>query len=181
MNEAIFEAINGLVGRSSAIDAVARFGAGPAPYLLLALVAGLGIVDLRAHWRPSLGFALWSAAGIGAALILSKLLGSWLYEDRPFLGEPGVKLLISHGADSSFPSLHATLAASVATAASFRWPRWTPVFLGFVLLVGISRVLVGVHYPDDVVAGWAIGAGVAGAASTLRRGQCGRLVASIRP
>ena len=156
----LFEALNGLAGTVPALDAIARFGAGPAQYLLLGSVAIIGLNDVRADWRRGVVFGLWALAAVSAAILLSGVLGSWVYEDRPFVSESDVHLLIQHGTDSSFPSLHAALSGSVAVAASLRWPRWTVILLGFAGLMGVFRVVVGVHYPDDIVAGWAIGAGV---------------------
>ena len=64
----------------------------------------------------------------------------------------------------SFPSAHAAnsmiLLLSLATIAAPRDQRWwaVPTALAGTFLVGISRLLLGVHWPSDVVGGWAFGA-----------------------
>lgn len=61
----------------------------------------------------------------------------------------------------SFPSGHAmgsmTLAmVLILLAWRTRWRLWVALpMVGFVVLVGLSRVYLGVHYPSDILAGWA--------------------------
>jgi undecaprenyl-diphosphatase len=62
---------------------------------------------------------------------------------------------------SSFPSGHSASAAAFAIGAALERPRTAAVLVPLAAAVGYSRVRVGVHYPSDVVAGAAIGAGVA--------------------
>jgi undecaprenyl-diphosphatase len=76
----------------------------------------------------------------------------------------------------SFPSGHAlnsTVTYGLLAMLVWRtgWPKWLRVALGAVLvtlpvLVGLSRIAIGVHYPTDVIGGWLAGiALVAGVAS----------------
>ena len=58
---------------------------------------------------------------------------------------------------NSFPSGHTTTAVAVATTLWLIWPRGWGVFLAFGLGVGLLRVLEGVHWPSDVLAGGFIG------------------------
>jgi undecaprenyl-diphosphatase len=99
---------------------------------------------------------------IGGGLLLSTLLkGSF---DRP---RPTVVPHLSYVATSSFPSGHSMLSAVVYLTLGALLARLvTPVrlklyFLAVALvltaLVGMSRAYLGVHYPTDVLAGWAAG------------------------
>lgn len=58
----------------------------------------------------------------------------------------------------SFPSGHAAAAMSVAIVYSFAFPPLASVFIPLAMLVGISRVCLGVHYPGDVLIGQLIAA-----------------------
>lgn len=64
--------------------------------------------------------------------------------------------------DASFPSGHSTAAFSMATVFSYTFPLGTPIFFGIALLVGSSRVYLGLHYPSDILMGAFIGVMTAG-------------------
>lgn len=53
----------------------------------------------------------------------------------------------------SFPSGHAAAALAVAAAYAMAFPAIGVPVVGFALLVGWSRVMLGVHYPGDVIVG----------------------------
>jgi lipid A 4'-phosphatase len=52
----------------------------------------------------------------------------------------------------SFPSGHATTAVAIAAALYCLWPRFLSLYLGFALLVSLSRAVIGAHYVSDVIA-----------------------------
>lgn len=57
----------------------------------------------------------------------------------------------------SFPSGHSTAAGAFFGVFAMLLPRFRPLFLVLALMIGVSRVIVGAHYPSDVAAGLLLG------------------------
>ncbi|HKR75476.1 MAG TPA: phosphatase PAP2 family protein [Rhodanobacter sp.] len=136
--------------------AISRLGDGMFWYaLMLALIA----LDGR---RGLLAATHMAATGL-AALLLYRLLKRHTRRPRPFRTCPGVIAHVPPLDEFSFPSGH-TLQAMGFTIVALAWyPLLAPLLLGFTALVATSRVILGLHYPSDVLA--AIGIG--GALGTL--------------
>ena len=107
---------------------------------------------------PRLASALWAAGGMGVALALNQLIAHAVHEARPFVALPHVLTLVHHSADAGFPSDHAVMAGAVAAGLFFAWRVLGWVASAAAILIAFARVYVGVHYPQDVLAGLALGA-----------------------
>ena len=108
-------------------------------------------------------------------LILSDQLSSNLLKDlldrpRPCNTLDDVHLLVGCGSSFSLPSSHAANFGAVALHLSWFYPRGAPYLAGWALLVGYSRVYVGVHYPGDVLVGFLVGVLAACVVRGLYRG-----------
>jgi undecaprenyl-diphosphatase len=76
---------------------------------------------------------------------------------RPFLWDTEIAPLIRTPSSSSFPSGHSATAAAGALTLSVLYPPLAPALVLAALLVVLSRVYLGVHFPFDVLAGIFIG------------------------
>ncbi|MGW1174862.1 phosphatase PAP2 family protein [Kitasatospora sp. NPDC002543] len=81
-------------------------------------------------------------------------------------GVPAIRRLLRQPVTTSFPSGHAASAAAFATGVAIESPLLGAAVAPVAAAVAFSRVYTGVHYPGDVLAGAALGAGAA--ATTLR-------------
>jgi undecaprenyl-diphosphatase len=148
----VLEWLTGL--RGTPFDDVMRdVSTGPPRALVWALATIFACLRTRT-WRPL-------AAVVGAFLlaqVVSSELKTLTDRPRPPLTFASVHPLVQLPASGSFPSGHATTAAAVA-AALWWSSRGASLALGaFALLIALSRVWLGVHYPSDVIAGLALGA-----------------------
>jgi undecaprenyl-diphosphatase len=80
---------------------------------------------------------------------------------RPFVDHDGLDVLVDGKNDFSFVSDHATLTMAIAVGLFVANRRFGMVGIGLALLEGFCRVYMGVHYPTDVVGGFALGTAVA--------------------
>lgn len=94
----------------------------------------------------------------GGMLALIPLLKASIARPRPFLAHDAIVVHIETSS-AAMPSGHAYAAMITWGLIYYACPeRWIRMCcLGLIALVGLSRIILGVHYPSDVLAGWALG------------------------
>lgn len=112
--------------------------------------------------------ALKALTSIGAALFISYLCGALWPQPRPFVLGLG-HAFFPHKATSSFPSNHTIIIATFAFALIFdrRWAGWGWAALLAAVVVGTSRVYLGVHFPLDIAGGLILAPIVAAATAAV--------------
>ena len=101
-----------------------------------------------------------AATGL-ACLVIYKPLKRVLSRERPFIALPSIQCLTPPLDRYSFPSGHSFHAVGFTTVLALEAPALALGVMPFTLSVLASRVVLGLHYPSDVLAGAALGAGVA--------------------
>ncbi|MEZ5840611.1 MAG: phosphatase PAP2 family protein [Hyphomicrobiales bacterium] len=134
--------------------------------LLAAFAPPLRVLD-RASARLAVlvGRAAYLFVAVGGVSLLMGIVKRGIGRARPKLMEKVGAFdfvpMSFDGAYASFPSGHATTVGAAAVALSFFFPRWRlPIFFA-AILVALSRVMVGAHFPSDVIAGFTLGAAAA--------------------
>jgi len=160
LDELLFRALNS-AGTNAAMDA------------LMVVITTLGaafIIVLFAvplWWRGYREVTFDFLLLLGITVVLTEGIKFLVGRPRPCTGVlPNVRTLIGYGCDAefdpSFPSGHASRAFALAAFVGlrFRWRAGSAAY-AFAVLVGVSRIYLGVHWPSDVLAGALLGVGLA--------------------
>ncbi|OKI10178.1 hypothetical protein A6A06_06150 [Streptomyces sp. CB02923] len=133
------------------------------------IIAALAVLCLIAWWgarkRPDAPAALaglvWAPLAAGVALLANIPIRAVVERPRPFRVHAGLEVIIPGKTDFSFVSDHATLTMAVGVGLFIAHRVYGLIGIGLALLEGFCRVYMGVHYPTDVVGGFALGTAVA--------------------
>lgn len=167
LNGSIFERINDLAGHVQLIDDGMVLAARYTVFVIASLVIASWFVRVGTgeDRRMAVYTAVLSAAiALGIAAVIQQIY----VHQRPFVVRDDVVLLLKHGADTSFPSQHSTVAFAMAMGIALYRSRLGVALLLLASVTAFSRVYVGVHYPADVFGGAVIGGGAAISALGLR-------------
>ncbi|MFF3565238.1 phosphatase PAP2 family protein [Streptomyces sp. NPDC002574] len=144
-----------------AVEGVAEYGL----ILLMVLLAGW------CWWRvarrggseapAAVAGVVWAGLAGGVALLLNVPLRNFVDRPRPFAEHQGLDVLVKSTARYSFVSDHATVTMAVAVGLFLVSRKWGLAAVAIALAEGFCRIYMGVHYPTDVLGGFALGTAVA--------------------
>ena len=151
----VFEFIDGLSGKFTALDYAGIFFARVFPLLILG--AFLVFLILEPDWKVRFRkFALALLAVILSRWIIVEAIQFFYHRVRPPVAL-NFESLIPVPTSPSFPSGHAAIFFALGAAVFLLNRRWGLWFLFAACLMGVARIFVGVHYPSDILAGAIIG------------------------
>lgn len=160
-NASVALTLNGLVGMSPLGDTVIRFFA---TYLSFVVVGVCLVALCRAPWpreRKLEVLVVAAVSGAFARLGIVEAVRAVYPHPRPFLALPEITPLFTEPS-YSFPSGHASFFFALAAAVYCYDTRWGKGLFVVAALIGLGRIVAGVHYPLDI-----IGGAVAGVATVL--------------
>ena len=134
---------------------ISRLGDGVFWYVLMAaMVVADGMDGLAAS-------AHLAATGV-IALTLYKGLKRWTRRPRPYASDVRIRAWVAPLDEFSFPSGHTLHAVAFSIVAIAHYPALAALLIPFTASVAVSRVVLGLHYPSDVLAALGIGTALAG-------------------
>lgn len=163
LNLFVFNFINGGAGQYRALDTVLLFLTSYLAYGVSILVAIYILVWIPAHTRDlserlrALRHAVEYIFVTLSVYVLVQIVKVITMIPRPFVTLTGINSLSPYEVGYSFPSLHAAMTVALATIVYLHHKRLGILLYGFAVVVCLSRIYIGVHYPKDVFVGAMLG------------------------
>ncbi|MES5938865.1 MULTISPECIES: phosphatase PAP2 family protein [unclassified Bacillus cereus group] len=151
MNYTVFQWFNSFAGSSKLLDTLMSAITNSAVYVAILFMFilwfnnGKKVNAIKKQYT-----VLYTTLSVIIALLVNVVIHAVYYHPRPFVSH-NVHQLVPHAADSSFVSDHSVLVFSIAFVFLLRGEKLKYVALIWAVLVGVSRMYVGVHYPLDIL------------------------------
>ncbi|HEY4521595.1 MAG TPA: phosphatase PAP2 family protein [Candidatus Paceibacterota bacterium] len=96
-------------------------------------------------------------AGFLTRFVFTEVIRFFYNRPRPFEVLENINQLVTHSSGGSFPSGHVAFFSAISAMIFFYHRIWGLVFLGITLFMGMGRIGAGIHWPTDILGGFAVG------------------------
>ncbi len=177
MNNEIFYFFYNFAHQSAWIDRAIIFFAVYFPYVVI-IIAGLFLLFHHEVFKAESPYRVFLQKKkeiilvfmtSAFAWILARLLKIIIHIDRPYVALPDVQTLFPESG-FAFPSGHATFYMALAFSLLFLHKKVGYIFIFLAFVIGLARVMGGVHFPVDILGGFVLGAIVAYSVKMYRMG-----------
>jgi undecaprenyl-diphosphatase len=152
--------------RSGLVNAVMLFFSFLGTWGLIWIAGGLAMILTKKYRKTGILLLVCLAV---TWLLNDLLIKTLIQRPRPFLSIPELKVLVPLMTDFSFPSGHTSTSFACAfTIVRANGRRWAWVY-AIAVMIAVSRLFIGVHYPTDILGGILVGTLIAAASYTLTR------------
>lgn len=151
----LFYLLNNLANKSPISDAIIVFFATYLPYFVVAIF--ILLLYFARYSKKQKFLILWTTilSAIIARLGITEIIRLFYHRPRPFISHQMHQLISEN--TWSFPSGHSAFFFALATAIYLSNRKWGISFFIAAIIINISRVIAGVHYPSDIIGGIIIG------------------------
>ena len=129
-----------------------------ARHCILPAAIGALLLAARGGRRGRMVLAALALCVLMTDQVSSHLIKPWIHRIRPCNAEMGLRLPDGARGTLSFPSGHATNTAGAATVVALAYPPWAVPVVVVAVVISLSRVYLGLHYPSDILGGFLLGA-----------------------
>lgn len=167
MNDQIFFALHSLARQSCPTDRIIIFFANYLLYILIILTiiyafkADFGKFNFKnpfSVFKKRVGFLLDTLGLATISWLVAHILKGIVRAPRPFIFfNETVVPLFAHGGLDSFPSGHASFFSAMALALFLVNKKLGYITAASAILVGLARIIAGVHFPVDIIFGYLVG------------------------
>jgi len=154
----LFNLINQFAGKWEWLDYSAMFFAKYLEWFLWLVLILFLVVNIKKNWKIVVQAFL--AAGITKFILAEFIRWLW-FRPRPFVALNFIPLINQSPLEASFPSGHASFYFAMSTIVYFYNKKAGILFYIATIIITLSRIFVGVHWPSDILAGAVLGVLVA--------------------
>ena len=155
-DQSFFYILNGLLGNNGFFDVIIKF---TSVYLVYCVPLALLISwFIYKNDRDHIAMLKATIASVFMWQVPTRIIAWLWYRPRPIVALADTKELMFHVPSYSFPSDHSTFLMALASYFYLLGYKKVGIWTGIIaIIVGVSRVIAGLHYPGDILAGWLLG------------------------